>query len=179
MTKVSHAASRVINIIFPICLVFFFVLHFINFFKKVLLYSNIISLMIQKIDTMSKKKHNENQQMPDIWDIHQLSQTLKKLLRFFSIENWLGYFKMSNFLILGGWKADKLKKTQWVMFCGTPCTIAICWPSLWCNDLPKQNQGYRPPEENRQIIAEVPYKVIQNISASPGSSSSCILYFPL
>ena len=58
-------------------------------------------------------------------------------------------------------------------------TTAICWPTLWCNDLPKQNQGYRPPEENRQIIAEVPYKVIQNISASPGSSSSCILYFPL
>ena len=30
---------------------------------------------------------------------------------------------MSDILILGGQKVEKFKKTKWVMFCGTPCTL--------------------------------------------------------
>ena len=46
---------------------------------------------------------------------------------YFLKENLLGYLKLSLLLTLGGKKAKKLKKTKWVVFCGTPCTIEPRW----------------------------------------------------
>ena len=68
----------------------------------------------------------------------RLILSLRKDLVLYSIENWLGYFKMSDIFILGGQKAENLKKTKWVIFCGTPCMIPfraifyyIVQPYMW------------------------------------------------
>ena len=45
----------------------------------------------------------------------------------------LGSTKMSKIIILGAIEADNSKKTKWVKYCETPCTLPILWKQVYKN----------------------------------------------